>query len=285
MDLEKVNIFIDRMYDKTHIQTLNALWKFIGDDYYNIIDTKFSSSNKSLIIITKDSVYKLMSPINSVVDRKLSLNISSDKNTIIEYNKEAIPLIMNCNISNVVCIKDITINSYINIIKYEKLDILKPISNLKNLLLLLYDISVAFNNIHNLGYTHNDIFLENIGCRYNKDNAQINYIVYDFELSKPLNEKNKYEEMLYDVTIFLESVISHYPEADSKRTLVTEILNKLNTLCKIETEEKITIRKRSFPVYECRYKSHYFKNIIIRLSNKFKTEQNIKKLITFINEM
>ena len=139
------------------------------------LQIKGSSSGNSIIVIKGNYAYKILAyfkPLTNV------LKTNSDNEELIEYNKESLPLIFNHNDDNIIYIKKLLFSNDLNIIKYEKLDKLN-INFRIELISLLQDISIALRSIHMSGYVHNDVYLENIGCRINRNNY-CQYILFDF---------------------------------------------------------------------------------------------------------
>ena len=141
--------FVSKNYKNPKV-TIKLLEQFMKDDINNMVSIFLSTSEKSLIFVTDKNAYKLMDYIN--VDT--ILNSKSDIEELIEYNKETLPLKINCKEFFTICIEDILITPDINIIKYEKLKKCKAPKTLKHILIFLFQIAIAIKEIHKLGYQH-----------------------------------------------------------------------------------------------------------------------------------
>ena len=238
----KTEKFVSKNYKNPKI-TLQLLQDFMEDDLNNTVNIFSSSSSKSLIFLTKNNAYKLMDHIK--IDSELKY--SSDCNKLIEYNKEALPLKINCEEFFTICIKDILINPDINIIKYEKLKQAKPPKKLKKILILLFQMAIALKQIHKNGYKHSDVYLSNIGLRSKNE-----YVLYDFELAKKLDDKYFNEEMYKDVEMFLEDLIRIYTEnnLEENKTLIENILEYLKNKYVHDSGKTKKIGRREVKIYE-----------------------------------
>jgi hypothetical protein len=242
--------------------------------------TKLSSSSKSVIILTKDSVFKLMKPVT--ISKELTEK--SKVKELIKYNKEALPLLFNCSESFVVCIKSILTNKDINIVEYEKLYPIKKNYKLRKLLLMLYQISYALRNIHRKGYYHDDVYLNNIGCRRRVN--ECDFILYDFELSNAFTKGNESYEMYRDVKIFLDDLIKNYKDDILYKTFIENILNIINKNSIKETGETKTILKRVHKVYINIYEYNDFNKLILKLIKYYiENSKNIKDMVEYTSSL
>lgn len=242
--------------------------------------SKISSSGKSVIIKTKDSVFKLMKPVSITKE----LTEKSKVKELIKYNKEALPLLYTCTEIFVICIKSIIINKDINIIEYEKLYPIRKNYKLRKLLLMLYQISYALKNIHRKGYFHNDIYLDNIGCRRRGD--ECDFILYDFELSNTFTEGEESCEMYRDVKIFLDDLIKAYKDDVLYKTFIENILNIIKANSIKETGETKTILKRVHKVCKNIYKYNDFNKLILNLIKYYtNNSKNIKDMVKYTSTL
>jgi tRNA A-37 threonylcarbamoyl transferase component Bud32 len=248
-DIHILKKFIRKNYPDPDT-TYNKFEQFIGSDMSNLVSITQSSSNKSVIAITKDFAYKLMYH-NSEVNENLDMKSSN----LLEYNMEALPIYLDCEAENVICIKNISITPDISVIKYEKLVQVNKNDSITNILLLLSEIAIAFHSIHKYGYTHNDVYLDNIGIRKNGD-----YVLYDFELAKPFT--NPSEDMFNDINIFFEDIIRVYESKVHIHDFLKAFQDKFHELYKIDSGKKKKTLKRSFTVYNYTYKIDDLKNIL-----------------------
>ena len=241
--------------------------------------TKLSSSSKSVIILTKDSVFKLMKPVS--ISKELTEK--SNVKELIKYNKEALPLLFNRNESFVVYIKSILINRDINIVEYEKLYPIKKNYKLRKLLLMLYQISYALKNIHRKGYYHDDVYLENIGLRRGE---KCEFVLYDFELANTFTKGDESCEMYRDVKIFLDDLISAYKDDILYKTFIENILNIINKNSMLETGKTKKILKRVHKVYKNIYDYKDFNKLILKLINYYtNTSKNIKDMVEYTSSL
>jgi tRNA A-37 threonylcarbamoyl transferase component Bud32 len=269
--------FVSKNYKNPEV-TIQLLQNFMKDDINKVIKVFESSSSKSLIFLSNDNVYKLMDISNSYIDDKTILNIDSDNNKLIEYNKEAIPLKLNCEESFTICVKDILISANINVIKYEKLKIINHPKKLKYILLLLYQVAIALKNIHDIGYFHNDVYFSNIGVR-----DKNNYILYDFELGDLLDEKNHNEQMYNDVKMFLEDLQKFYTEPIA--SFIKNILNYLNQKYVVDTGRTKKILRREYKIYKYTYEKNSFTKLLRKLVNQYSQNNKIEDLNKYLNKL
>lgn len=241
--------------------------------------TKLSSSSKSVIILTKNSVFKLMKPVSITKE----LTEKSKVKELIKYNKEALPLLFKNNESFIITIKSILINPNINIIEYEKLYPIKKKYKLRKLLLMLYQISYAIKNIHRKGYYHDDVYLSNIGLRRGD---QCEFILYDFELSNTFTKGDESCEMYRDVKIFLDDMISAYKDDILYKTFIENILNIIKANSIKETGETKTILKRVHKVCKNIYKYNDFNKLILNLIKYYtNNSKNIKDMVKYTSTL
>ena len=274
-DVQILKKFIDKNYPIPRI-TYEMFEQFIGDDIENLVSVNQSSSNKSVIIITTDFAYKFMYH-NSEVTEDLDMTSLN----LLDYNREALPLYLDSE--NVISIKKLSITPNISIIKYEKLDPVSKNESITNILIMLAEISIAFNNIHSHNFAHNDVYLDNIGVGSNGD-----YIVYDFELAKPFT--NPSEDMFNDINIFLEDMIRTYENKVHIHNFFKTLQDKFHELYKIDTGKKKKTFKRSFTVYNYTYKVNDFREMlfpiiglyITNLENGMENSDNINTVTQFI---
>jgi len=272
----KIKKFVDNFYPDPE-KTKDIIKNILKDKKYSV---KYSSSMKSVIILLKDSVYKLMKPVSIYKN----LDYNSKTKELIEYNKEAIPLLFNCSEIFVICIKSIVITPNINIIEYEKLHDIKPKYKLRKLLLMLYQISYTLRNIHKKGYYHKDVYLSNIGCRIKR--GEYDFILYDFELADTFTLGEKPSEMYTDIKIFLDDLIKAYKDDILYKVFIENILDILNKNSMIETGDTITIIKTTHKIYKNIYEYRDFNKLILKLIKYFtNTSRDIKDMIEYMHTL
>ena len=261
--------FIVLFYTLDKEKTLKQLIEFINSEFNEKLTVKLSSSNKSLILLSDKYVYKLMKPIDDVIDKNITLTTKSSNRILAKYNKETIPAMLNCLETCTICIKKILITPFINIIKYERLKPVKKLGKMKNFLIMLYDVAVALKNVHKAGYSHNDVYIENIGCRHIKNGAKTRcqFVLYDFELAKRI--VNKSEEMMNDVVMFLEDLISRSKNSGSKYDVLKRLLSILESKYKTDSGKCQRIGKKEYVIYSYTYKTNSFEKLVIKEINEY----------------
>ena len=262
---KKIKLFIENFYCN-YDNTLKELIKFLDYNPTTKYKVKYSSSNKSVIIIDDESVYKFMKPVS--IDK--TLNTKSNINDLIKYNKESIPLLLKCKDNFTICIRKILISPDINIIKYEKLKPIKTKNKLKKLLIMMFEVSIALKNIHKKGFYHNDVYLSNIGCRYTNNCCE--YILYDFELANYFTPGQESEQMLSDVLMFLEDLKLQYIDEPKFKLFFDKLINKLNINFIKDTGKTKKIYKRICKIYENTYNFNDFYKIILKIIKEYKSE-------------
>ena len=277
-----MNKFIDNYYPNPDItkDILKTILEPLGK-----CKNKVSSSSKSIIIFSKYSVFKLMKPVS--ISKELTEK--SNVKELIKYNSESLPLLFKCIESFVVCIKSILINKDINIIEYEKLYPIKHNYKLRKLLLLLYEISYALKNIHKKGYYHNDIYLDNIGCRRRigcQRRVECDFILYDFELSNIFTDGEEACQMYGDVKMFLDDLIKSYKDNILYKTFIKNILNILDKKYIIETVETKRVLKTEHKLYTNIYDHKDFNKLILKLIMYYTTtSQNIVDITEYTSTL
>jgi len=272
-----MNKFIENYYSNPSI-TKDIIKDIL--DPFGKYSSKLSSSSKSVIILTKDSVFKLMKPVS--ISKELTEK--SKVKELIKYNKEALPLLFKCSESFVICIKRIKISNDINIIEYEKLYQIKNKYKLRKLLIMLYQVSYALKNIHKKGYYHNDVYLNNIGCRRRKD--ECDFILYDFELSNTFTKGDESCEMYKDIEMFLDDLIKNYKDDILYKTFIENISNIITKNSIIETGETKRVYRTIHKVCENIYNYNDFNKLILKLIKYYtNTSQNIKDMVEYTSTL
>ena len=272
-----MNRFIDNFYphpDETK-DILKTILQPLGK-----YSEKVSSSSKSVIILTKNSVFKLMKPVSISNE----LTEKSKVKELIKYNKEALPLLFECSETFVICVRSILINKDINIIEYERLYPIKNKYKIRKLLIMLYQISYALKNIHAKGYYHNDVYLNNIGCRRRIN--ECDFILYDFELSNTFSKDQNSCDMYRDIKMFLEDLISVYKDDILYITFIENILKILDKNSVIDTGVTKKIYKRIHKVCKNIYAYNDFNKLILKLIKYYTTSpKNIKDMVEYTSTL
>ena len=168
-----------RNYDKQPVEffiLIKEYFKHIIENFNsNDSNIEFAKSNTGLIIILKNCVIRIIKYERYTKLKKLYDALSQDRTgDNIKYdNFERIYKIYNLDIFNIVIIvseKVISIKSYDGeIIKSE----FKP--NIRN---IIESIKISRQYIHELGYLHNDLSLDNTGYRL----SDKKFIIFDFDM-------------------------------------------------------------------------------------------------------